>query len=257
MSKKEIECDYCHTLISEDDVKCPNCGANCSNAIKKYREEKKIEQQREELTRLNTAKDFFNSYHKSQQIVVTVVGIIIFAVFCIVFYNVYKNFNSDKGLPTIVENDIEDDVEDDIEEHPTIGYKETGEFDNLKVTLDKYEFFEYKSDNFETYNTPKGYQKIAFHFVLENKSDRSKSLYHVIDLTADDYPVERTKMEVTPNFSKVVKGKEKYENLENQTLKSGQTLKGYVGFLVPKDKKTLKFLIDGITIEMKNPAYKK
>ena len=29
MGKKVIECDYCHTLISEDDTKCPSCGANC------------------------------------------------------------------------------------------------------------------------------------------------------------------------------------------------------------------------------------
>jgi uncharacterized membrane protein YvbJ len=251
MSKKEIECEYCHTLISEDDVKCPECGANCTNVIKKYREEKKEEQKRQEeeqkreaQEKINSAKEMMNDFQKTSKVISAIISIVFIVIFAFAFFQISKNFNRDDTFPNGIKDEPFSDVEDnDKKEIVKVGYKETGEVNNFVVTLDNYELFEYKSDNFESYNTPKGYQKIAFHFVLENKSDSSKSLYHIIDLTADDYPVERTKTEVTPNFSKVVKGKEKYENIESQTLKSGQNLKGYVGFLVPKDKKVLKFIM--------------
>lgn len=46
--KSELICEYCGTIITENDKHCPNCGANCSSSIKKYR----IEQEKIRLERL-------------------------------------------------------------------------------------------------------------------------------------------------------------------------------------------------------------
>ena len=45
MEKKkiELECEYCGVPITEKDHKCPNCGANCTERIKKYKEQKAVE----------------------------------------------------------------------------------------------------------------------------------------------------------------------------------------------------------------------
>lgn len=258
MSKKVIECEYCHTLISEDDVKCPECGANCSNVIKKYRkeqEEKEKEEKEESLKVINSA---FESFKSSSKIITIVFSIIFITIFIFVithFINVKKEMNSFDFGPS---NDIEVNEDNkNVIEKVTIGYKETGETDGLKITLDSYELFEYHADNFESYNTPKGYQKIAFHFIIENVSNEDKYLYKFIDLIADYSPVDDCKIEITRGFDKVVKGKEKYESLNGQTIRSGQTLKGYLGFVVPKDKKELNFIIKNLTIKMDNPTYKK
>ena len=257
MSKKVIECEYCHTLISEDDVKCPECGANCSNVIKKYRKEQEEKQKNEREESIKATKEIFGDFHKRNRIVY-IIAVLLFLIIPVIgiiqMVNNRNHFNETKENMTSKTNDKTNTEEN---KKITIKYQETGELNNLKVTLDSYELFEYYSKDFERYNTPKGYQKIAFHFTVENTSDEyDKSLYSFATLTADDTPVEETKIEITKGFDSVKQGKEKYEKLDNQTLKSGQVLKGYVGFLVPTDKKVLKFRIDNITIEMDNPAYK-
>ena len=259
MSKKVIECEYCHTLISEEDVKCPECGANCSAAIKKYRKEQEEKQNAEEKEARQAAQEVFNNFHKTSKTATIIIAVIFLMIPIIGIYQMIQHrnsFNEKKNEITSNHNDV---VKEDKEKNTkiTIKYQETGELNNFRVTLDSYEFYEYYSKDFERYNTPKGYQKIAFHFVVENIDEEyEKSLYGFVDLSADDTPVESAKMEITTGFDTVKTGKEKYERLDNQTLKSGQTLKGYVGFLVPTDKKVLKFRIDNITIEMDNPAYK-
>ena len=39
MGKKILMCEYCRHLIKETDVKCPNCGSNCSKIIADYKAE--------------------------------------------------------------------------------------------------------------------------------------------------------------------------------------------------------------------------
>lgn len=260
MSKKNIECEYCHTLISEDDIKCPECGANCSNVIKKYRAEQEKKEAEERQKREEQGKAVFdnvNQAFKTTKIVSTVFIIIFACVFLFIITNAFnqirRNNESRKDNNTVVNKDDDTDKKD---EKVTVGYQETAETSSLKITLDDYELYEYHSNNFENRNTPKGYQKIAFHFTVENKSEREISTYSLVELTADDYKVETSRLEQSPGFEEVVSGKAKYEALAGSYLGSGKTLKGYVGYLVPTDKKVLKFYIgEDITIEIENPAF--
>lgn len=79
----------------------------------------------------------------------------------------------------------------------------------MKVILDSYDLYEYHSDHFEHYNTPNGYQKIAFHFEIYNKQDEPLMTGMLIDLLADDSNVEQTDLELKKDFASLVKGKEK------------------------------------------------
>ena len=57
------------------------------------------------------------------------------------------------------------------------------------------------------------------------------------------------------SFATVVEGRENYEDISSGTVKANSKLKGYIGFLVPKDKEKLKFKVgDYIVIELDNPA---
>lgn len=253
MSKKNIECEYCHTLITEDDVKCPHCGANCSNVIKKYREEHKDD----DKEKIDEIFGTFNKVADRNSKVVSVIAVVIFLIVAAVMVTQFMSFGKRRNnmlSNNINTNTIIDDEPPD--EKVTVGFNEEAATSEMKVILDSYELYEYHSNNFESYNTPKGYQKIAFHFSIENLDDYDLSTYSLITLTADDSMVDKSDLELHVNFEKVVKGKEKYEKIINNYIGSGKVLKGYAGYLVPKDKKILKFYIgDEITIEMENPAY--
>ncbi len=261
MSKKNIECEYCHTLISEDDVKCPQCGANCSNVIKKYREEQEKKEKEEKDEALKTLNTFVQGNRKIGSIFIIFFFIIFITIFGTVFFQIFRNFNNRSNINnnnTIIEkndNKIQEPVVED--EKVVVKYNEMASTKKMNVILDGYELFEYHSDHFEQHNTPKGYQKIAFHFSVENLDDYSLSGYSLIQLTADDTNVEKCSIELSAGFEEVVKGKAKYESVVDSFIGSGKTLKGYAGFLVPTDKKELKFYIgEDITITMDNPAYK-
>lgn len=68
MDKEIIECEYCHTLITENDTICPKCGANCSNVIKKYKEEKQKKEQEKIEKVTNFQKAIFSSFEKKTKI---------------------------------------------------------------------------------------------------------------------------------------------------------------------------------------------
>ena len=129
----------------------------------------------------------------------------------------------------------------------------------MDVSLDEYELYEYYSPTFTNFNTKDGYQKIAFLFTFKNTSDKEITVGgfdNEIKLTADDFSVEEAELKNTTGFTEVKSGRESYEDLDYKKVNSGDTLKGYVGFEVPKDKKNLKFSIGkNITITMDNPAY--
>lgn len=249
----ELVCDYCGMEISEKNHTCPNCGADCSTKIKKYKEEKKKEdeaRQAEDLKKRQAlAKDVKGVASK---IVVVFVAVFIFVIIMIIFgvSSLSNQFqNSELGSSNGSGSDVTK------VKKVEVGFNEDAETNKYTVTLDSYELYEYKSDNFPAqYNTPEGYQKIAFHFIYANTGD-DKILSPVINLNADDYIVDTAKMEVGI-FEYAVAGKEKYSSVEHKYIQSGEKLQGYVGFLVPKDKKVLKFHIgDNVTITMDNPVY--
>lgn len=251
MNNEIIECEYCHTLITENDTICPKCGANCSKAIKKYKEEKqKKEQERAEKVS-NFQKEVYSSFKKKEkfgQIFSIIIFIIVVTIMITVFTRIFSNSSLLSGGSSFNE---------ETEKSVTVSYKETAETSKIKVTLDSYDLYEYHSQYFDNFNTPSGYQKIAFHFEIFNKSDEEMSTALLINLLADDSNVEKTSLELEKNFANLVKGKEKYEQIDYLQIRPNSTLKGYVGYLVPIDKKTLKFTVGNyITITMDNPAYK-
>ena len=146
----------------------------------------------------------------------------------------------------------------------TAGFKEKASTSDMAVTLQEYDLYEYRSDQDTYANTPDGYQKIAFRFLIENKghSELTSMFGFGIKLTADDYKVESATLEKC-STCQVVKGRDKYESFDRFDINPKAKEQGYVGFLVPKNRKKLVFDIgdngfsDHIFIEMDNPAYKK
>ena len=251
MGKEVIQCEYCHTLITEKDVVCPKCGANCSEVIKKYREEQNKKQEENE----KFVKDIF----KKNTNFVRTIGIIMFIIAFVVFFMIFSNImrSNNRRDNTIKEMNNTNHV-DDVKEVKDINvnYNEEAESDDMKVIIDSYEFYEYHSDSFQSYNTLDGYQKIAFHFSITNKGTNPLFTSMLIGLTADNTPVEDADLELKPGFAELVTGREKYDSIENVTIRNNDTMSGYLGFLVPKDKKTLKFRVgNNIYITMENPAY--
>ena len=227
MSKKVIECEYCHSLISEDDVKCPECGANCSNAIKKYRQEQaKIEKEKEleEKNKQEEALKAFNSVGKGFRFFF-LIPVIFFIIILVIAITQIHDFGKKKDNVWESTWNTDDNTEDpttppEEEKDIVVGYNEIAEVKDMKVILDSYELYEYHSNDFESFNTPKGYQKIAFHFTIDNLGKNDLSTYSLIDLTADDSKVETCKQEISVGFDKVVKGKEKYEPINNSYIGS-------------------------------------
>ena len=248
--KIELECDYCGSPIKEEDHKCPNCGANCNDKIKKYKK------QQEKLEEEKKAKDAEYSKQVAEDLgkavtmpvkIIMFVAIFAFA-FIFVFAMVGMSLSHNKNNPS---SNTEEKVKD-----VSAGCNELAETDDFSLLLDSYEFYEYRSDSFpESYNTPEGYQKIAFHFVYTNKRDDEEYLsISDMHLTSDDYKVESAGLS-TGVFEKAVQGKATYPTLLGSRVGSNEKLQGYVGYLVPKNTKTLKFTMDHVTITMDNPAY--
>ena len=262
MSKKVIECEYCHTLVSEDDEKCPSCGASCSAAIKKYRkeEEKKLAEEkarREKLIsdQIKTVSEVGTQGAKYIFVIASIIIILAIIVTVLVFSNIARVIDRQKEESYNPTHNI---VEEEKQEKVNVGYNEKAETKDMIVLIDDYEKYAYHSDFFKNYNTPEGYQKVAFHFEIYNKKDRDLYMWSQgVTLTADDYLVDTTSLKAPgDSFAKVIEGKASYEDISSATIKSESTLKGYIGFQVPKDKKNLVFSIgDYITITMDNPVY--
>lgn len=249
-------CEYCGAAIDINKHKCPSCGADCSKIIKKHKDEKKkkAEQEKERIlkTQQEIASTVLKTFSLSSKIVFIVFGVI-FVVFIITFVSIFLSIRSNDSD----RNDNKLHISK-VEKKPIkVGFNELAKNSNYTLILDSYELYNHVSDNFpQVYNTKEGYQKIAFHFVVENKKD-SNYLINGLDylnLTADDYVVESADLEVCI-FCYTTAGKDSYEQLLNQTVRGNSKLQGYVGFEVPVDKKKLSFSYDNITITMDNPAY--
>lgn len=242
MEKKkiELECEYCGVPITEKDHKCPNCGANCTDRIKKYKEQQAVETEEERERRIKQSQEIQKAMDAPVKIIFGIAIAIIILVAVIIFVGVLsaRNVTSEPGKT--VEGD----------------FQEVVETKTMSCTMDSYEFYEYKSDNFpDVYNTPEGYQKIAFHVVCDNVSNSDIYISASdINLTADDYPVEKADLK-TGMFEKAVQGKASYPAISGNTVKKGEKIQGYAGYLVPDDAQVLKFSIKEITVTLDNPVY--
>ena len=138
-------------------------------------------------------------------------------------------------------------------------FNKTAKGSRYDLIIDKYEAFEYKNSmGLSMFNTPDGYQKVAFHFVITNTSGGEIDIldpFFIIDLKADGVVVEDCGLESSPGYN-VSQGKGSYEKLKGAHLFDGDMLQGYVGYVVPKKAKKLLFTIDKeIRVEMNNPYY--
>ena len=255
MNEKELKCEYCGINIKESDYKCPNCGANCTHIINEYKKLKKQEDEEKRKERIEYSKKIQKSINRSAGTVLVVASVIIVSILGLVVFSIFKQVtNKDNN----VFESFEKSTNEDSNKKVTVKYQEKAKTNDIIVTLDSYELFEYKSDNFpEHYNTKDGYQKIAFHFIIENLSNETfnTTFDGKVSLTADDYKVSSTSMEKCV-FCYTAVGKDNYESIQNTEIASSEKLQGYVGFEVPKDKKNLKFKFgDYIFIPMDNPVY--
>ncbi len=255
MSKKSLKCEYCKTLIKETDIKCPSCGADCSKIIENYREEQEKEHQEDlEKSRKENekiTKSIFKTFIAFAAIPLIIFLIVIVAM-AFLTHNIFSRDEHEFDFG-IIENATEEK-----QQSITVGYKEKAETKNYSIIVDDYEFFEYKSDKFpETYNTKEGYQKIAFHVKIENKTSKSITTDFVLDysMKADDYQVKEAEYK-TGMFTYPSPGREEYPTIQHTEIGENDSLQGYVNFTIPKNAKELKLKIgDYVTIKMNNPAY--
>ena len=236
--KKELVCEYCNNEITIEDKKCPNCGANCSKVIKEY--QKSIEQEEQDAVEKAAKKA------KPKLILGNLFGIIssiiIIGLIVLAGVAIYKGIKSTGDFTK--------------SKKTTVNYQEKATGGDLEATLLSYDLYEYKSDNFDNFNTKPGYQKIAFEFEVKNLSSHNNAAE--ITLKADGYNVTKTQLSVDSHFAKLVQGKEDYPDIDTFIINGNDLQKGYVGFEVPKGKKELLFRVgDSITIKMDNPVYNK
>ena len=244
-----LECDYCGERITEDDYKCPKCGASCSHIVKKYKEQ----QERDALEAKRQAMEREKEEERKMlptKMIIVFVSVIIFITALMVFFHIFSLSKQD--LERNPAGTAEVDKKD---EKMTVGYQEVAENATYSIQLAEYENYEYVSESFPNqYNTPQGYQKIAFKFVFVNKSMNSLTSSHSITLKADGFQVEESNLKIGM-FESVVTGKSQYPEFNGSLIAEDETFQGYIGYLVPKDKKELVFTFKDVTIKMDNPSY--
>ena len=254
--KIELECDYCGVPITEKDFKCPKCGANCTDKIKKYQKQQETisleEKAKEAEYSKKIADDLGKSMERPVKIFVGIVALMIIIVAITIFVNVSSFKQRNNGSEPIGEEKTV--VKENY--NSNVGFNELGETAKCMVQLDSYELYSYVSDKFpDQYNTPAGYQKIAFHFTYENKRSSDEYISSSdIRLKADGYKVDTASLKLG-TFEKVETGKDHYTSIDGTYAGPGEKIQGYAGFLVPKNAKELKFSFDGVTITMDNPVY--
>lgn len=258
MSKKFLTCEYCGNLLKLTDTRCPNCGANCSSVIKKYHEE--LESEKEQLRKENMArvKKIQNMSKTSIFIIIFSILLIIIAFISVFIFIIFKEVE-------VSHSDLEKDSSFDLpikkKKVVKTTFNKVAEGSKYDLIIDKYEAFEYKNNmGVDLFNTPEGYQKVAFHFEIKNTSGKEIDIldpFFFISLKADGVVAEDCALETTPGYD-VFQGKGSYEKLKGTHLFDGESVNGYVGFTVPKTAKTLTFTIDKeIVVEMDNPYYEK
>jgi hypothetical protein len=252
MAKKVLQCEYCRHIITENDSKCPNCGANCVNVIKKYKAEQEAEAnaRKEELSK--QASDAAKAVGVGFG-VFSIIPIVIFII-VIIFIGVgISQMNKSSSPKQKTSEEYKQEVEEQI--------NEIIKKDDYTITIESYELYEYYDKNFTSCNTKDGYQRIAFHFVIENNGEKSLAttwMVHNITVKADSEVVKESSIHANDHFCSVKKGKKDYADLTGSTLLAKDKESGYKGYEVPTNAEKLKFIFDeDHVIEIDNPAYKK
>ena len=250
MGKKILMCEYCRHLIKETDVKCPNCGANCSKIIADYKAEKEAEEKarREEMEAVGK--------RNAKKVMLAggaflIVPIVMFVMITAGMIGAAMHFSKTDGPASSQKK-----------ESVTGTLDGEGKSEKFSVKIDGYEEFEYTSDSFQDMcNTRNGYQKIAFHIVVANETEETidASLIRNIELKAGDEKAKSVSLEENDAFCDLVQGEREYTFFPyNGKILKGDKLSGYRGFEVSKKAEKLKFIInDDIVIEMDNPVYEK
>lgn len=252
MNNKELVCEYCKVSIKETDHKCPNCGADCTKIINEYKKQKQAEVDEANKKRREAQEKIAKKMGRSFTFVglfSVAIFIIIIGTFVFIAIRTQKSFHNDFNSGFF-------DTSEKKQKKVTVNYQEEAKTKDYNVTLDNYELYEYKSENFpDSYNTKNGYQKIAFHFIIKNNTDEElDTAFDFFTVTADDYKVDTADLEKCM-FCYTAVGKDSYQNLYVD-IAPGEKMQGYVGYLVPKNAKSLKFKVgDYVTINMDNPAY--
>ena len=255
MSKTKLKCEYCSNLITEKDLKCPNCGANCSKVIEKYKEEKEAEEKEIRDKQRAEAEKIAKKAAKTFGIF-SLIPIIMFIVVAGIIVTSFFTFRSSTRSNT---DSFFEEEKEEKQQQVTVGYQETAKTKDANITLDSYELYEYKSNEFpDQYNTKEGYQKIAFHLKIENNKDETvnTSFNFKYSMKADDYKVEEAEYK-TGMFTYPSPGKDSYPSIKYVEIAPKETLQGYVNFTVPTSAKEIKLRVgEYVTIKMNNPAYK-
>lgn len=254
--KKILECQYCGSIITEKDVTCPKCGANCSDVIKNYR--KALEEEEEAKKKLS--KEEMEAMKKKSQEIQKAISIpfyLVFgAVFLIVIFTFFMIFNNIRNQSS--SNRDRDTVQGTLHEE---AFDTKDEAPKYNILVDQYEEYEYYDDFFHDCNMKEGYQWVAFHFVIENITDETistSSIVNHISLKVEDEMANKKFLKADDHFCEVRRGKNDYTELPSTNLLAGDKISGYVGFEVPKNKEKMKFILDDdYVIEMDNPVYEK
>lgn len=258
MSKTKLKCEYCSNLITEKDLKCPNCGANCSKVIEKYKEEKEAEEKEIRDKQRAEAEKIAKKAAKTFGIF-SLIPIIMFIVVAGIIVTSFFAFRNDTKTESSNFFDDVTETKEEKQQQVTVGYQETAKTKDANITLDSYELYEYKSNEFpDQYNTKEGYQKIAFHLKIENNKDETvnTSFNFKYSMKADDYKVEEAEYK-TGMFTYPSPGKDSYPSIKYVEIAPKETLQGYVNFTVPTSAKEIKLRVgEYVTIKMDNPAYK-
>lgn len=261
MKKEDLVCEYCNMGIKETDYKCPHCGANCTDVIKRYQNKQQEKIDEENAQRRNLQNKSLKTVSRIGIIIFIISGLSIAAFILAFLFISHKASNviDDSVEKTNSSDKFNLDIfEEEKQENVSVGYNEEAKTNKFNVILDSYEFYEYTSDIFpQQLNTKEGYQKIAFNFVITNNMQENLNINFdaKVSLTADDYSVEESDLEVSMHC-KTTQGKDSYPKLAFSSVVAGDKIQGYVGYLVPKSAKVLKFRVgDYVTITMDNPAY--
>lgn len=161
-------CEYCGSVINtEEDDKCPHCGA----AYSKNKTYIKLEEERNKERQLNKEykHKIIGGTMKALKFSWLIFLAPVFIFIAILIIAIVLTHNTDNDIDSNLNNfnSIIDKSEETKEEQKkvTVNFNEFGEIDDYKVKVIKYEVVEDKFNNLE-----EGYELVKFHLVVENTS---------------------------------------------------------------------------------------
>lgn len=215
----KVICEYCkNTVDTEQNNKCPTCGADISNnemikenmRIENERDRIVLEQQKTDALR---NKEILESQRRGTQFVrILKIGCLIPFILMIILLVISISI-------AIKEQIVGDKIDEESQIKEVMAQGDFNEPVNnsvLSVTCDKYE-------EFERYSKPTpGYKYIRFHFIVENVTDEEIYDDESIRALVDGIQCERA------SFSDKKQLPEAY-------IMPGAKVDGYIGFEIPEN----------------------